>query len=96
MPERRYTLLIVDDHPLVRAGIRLALEKEERYQVLGECSHPSDVLSLLQQLKPDLVLIDIQLGADCSLEWLDCFQGPRLTPEFWSYLGSREARNSAT
>lgn len=58
---KKLKLLLVDDHPLVRAGIRAALEREEGITVVGEASDGAEALALARQLRPDLVLMDIRM-----------------------------------
>jgi len=53
--------LIADDHALVRAGIRALVEKIKGVLVVGEAGKGSEVLKLINQLKPDLVLLDITM-----------------------------------
>jgi len=54
-------ILLVDDHALVRAGIRALLEKLEGVTVVGEASDGREALALLQELRPDVVLSDIAM-----------------------------------
>ena len=54
-------ILIADDHALVRAGIRALVEKIKGISVVGEAGKGSEVLHLMQELKPDLVLLDITM-----------------------------------
>ncbi|MCE0460541.1 MULTISPECIES: two-component system response regulator NarL [Pseudomonas] len=54
----RHTLLLVDDHPMMRRGIRQMLELEDDLQIVGEASHGEEALTLVEPLKPDLVLLD--------------------------------------
>ena len=54
------TLLIVDDHPSVRASARRLLE-EEGYDVVGEAQDGHSAIDLVQMLTPDIVLLDVQL-----------------------------------
>ena len=53
--------LIADDHALVRAGIRALVEKIKGVTVVGEAGKGSEVLGLIDELKPDLVLLDITM-----------------------------------
>ena len=53
--------LIADDHALVRAGIRALVEKIKGVSVVGEAGKGSEALKLVDQLKPDLVLLDITM-----------------------------------
>jgi two-component system nitrate/nitrite response regulator NarL len=54
-------LLIVDDHPVVRRGIRMSLERNPRVQIVGEASNGREALVLVRELKPDVVLMDIDM-----------------------------------
>lgn len=53
--------LIADDHALVRAGIRALVEKLKGVIVVGEAGRGSEALKLINELKPDLVLLDITM-----------------------------------
>ncbi len=54
------TVLIVDDHPSFRASARTLLEAEG-YEIVGEAENGADAVQAAEQLRPDLVLLDIQL-----------------------------------
>jgi DNA-binding NarL/FixJ family response regulator len=54
-------ILLVDDHPLVRAGIRTLLERLPQVKVTGEATDGSEALRMIREHKPDLVLIDIAM-----------------------------------
>lgn len=54
-------LLIVDDHVIIRQGIKSMLAETPAYQVVGECGDGLQVISLMRKLKPDVVLLDISL-----------------------------------
>lgn len=56
------TLLIVDDHPVVRSGLRAVLETASDFTVLGEAATGEEAVSLAQLLHPDVVLCDLRLG----------------------------------
>lgn len=53
-----HRLLLVDDHPMMRRGIRQLLELEEDLQVVGEAGNGQEALDQLAELQPDLVLLD--------------------------------------
>lgn len=61
-------ILIVDDHPLFRAGVRAGLESIADLQVVGEAAASTTALEIADAALPDLVLIDAQLRSDNSLE----------------------------
>lgn len=52
-------VIIADDHNLVRQGIRALLEKEDYIQVIGEAATGHEAISLVESLKPDVVVMDI-------------------------------------
>lgn len=56
-------LLIADDSPLFRAGLRALLEQKKEYAVVGEAGDTVVTVELAEQLKPDIILLDIALGA---------------------------------
>ncbi|PMY33245.1 MULTISPECIES: two-component system response regulator NarL [Pseudomonas] len=57
-PSPSYRILLVDDHPMMRRGIRQMLELEDDLQIVGEASHGEEALGLIEPLQPDLVLLD--------------------------------------
>src|SRR5258708_37319935 len=54
-------LVLVDDHPIVRQGLTAALEDEADLQVVGAAASAEDGLSLVARLRPDVVLLDLEL-----------------------------------
>ena len=54
-------LVIVDDHPVVRDGLRGMLESQPDFEVAGEASDGSAAVSLAESLKPDIVLMDLRM-----------------------------------
>ncbi|HZL47784.1 MAG TPA: response regulator transcription factor [Solirubrobacteraceae bacterium] len=61
-------LLLVDDQPLVRAGLRVLFEGEPDIAVVGEAANGEEALSLTRHAHPDLVLIDIRMPVMDGLE----------------------------
>ncbi|ATY12963.1 MULTISPECIES: response regulator [Actinomycetes] len=59
------TLLIADDHPIVRDGLRGIFTGERGFEVLGEAAHGAEAVTLAEALKPDVVLMDLRMpGTD--------------------------------
>jgi DNA-binding NarL/FixJ family response regulator len=54
-------VLLVDDHPVVRSGIRSVLEKAADIEVVGEASNGKEALQLVEETPPDVVLLDMEL-----------------------------------
>ncbi len=55
------TVLIVDDHPIVREGLRAVLSAEPGLSVVGECGRGDEAVRLAGELRPDVVLMDLRL-----------------------------------
>jgi DNA-binding NarL/FixJ family response regulator len=55
------TVLIVDDHPIVREGLLAVLSAEPGIDVIGQCGRGDEAVRLAAQLKPDVVLMDLRL-----------------------------------
>jgi DNA-binding NarL/FixJ family response regulator len=67
-------VLLADDHRLILAGIRRALEEVEDLEVVGEAESGSQVLPLIHQTSPDLVLLDLRLPDMSGLACLDAIR----------------------
>lgn len=67
----RATVLIVDDHPVVRTGIKSLLSNYPHLSVAGEAATAAQAVSAYRTLRPDVVLLDIRLGEDSGLAVLD-------------------------
>lgn len=55
------SIVIVDDHPLTRAGMRAYLEKEEDFQIVGECANGDEAWDVISKMKPQIALLDISM-----------------------------------
>jgi len=54
-------LLVVDDHPVVRAGMVAVLGEESDFEVVGEAANGAEALGLVPRLRPDVVLMDLRM-----------------------------------
>jgi len=63
-------ILIVDDHLIVREGIRLILETQDEYCVIGEAENGQEALSLMETITPDLILLDLNMPILDGLNFL--------------------------
>ena len=70
MPSEPITIVIADDHAVVRQGLRLLLEAEEDLAVVGESSDIAQTRALLRECAPAVVLLDLHMGRDLSLSAL--------------------------
>jgi DNA-binding NarL/FixJ family response regulator len=63
-------VLLVDDHELVRAGLRLLIESQPDLILAGEASNRTEALTLASREQPDIILLDVVLESDNSLDFL--------------------------
>jgi len=64
------TVFIVDDHPIVRQGLALLINREPDLVVCGDAEEAGSALRLIEELKPDLVVVDISLSGPDGLDLL--------------------------
>ncbi len=67
---RNIQVVLADDHALVRAGIRALLERIDRVEVVGEAGDGQEALELIEQLDPDVVLLDLTMPGLSGFEVL--------------------------
>jgi NarL family two-component system response regulator LiaR len=68
MTENRIRVILVDDHPAVRAGIRQFIERDPAIEVLAEGNDGVEGLDLIRQHHPDIALVDLQMPRLSGLE----------------------------
>jgi DNA-binding NarL/FixJ family response regulator len=61
MATTRFTILIVDDQPLQRAGFRMLLESQPDFEVVGEAGDGAQALALVRRTRVDVILMDIRM-----------------------------------
>ena len=64
----RHRVLIVDDHPIVRQGLRRLIDQEEDLIVCGEAESTREAKAAIRELKPDVVIVDISLKQGDGIE----------------------------
>lgn len=64
------TLMIVDDHPLLRKGLRQLIELEDDLELVAEASNGMDALALLETSEPDLIVLDLNMQGMDGIETL--------------------------
>jgi DNA-binding NarL/FixJ family response regulator len=67
-PARKIRVILADDHPIVRAGIRAELERVPGVEIVGEAGDGREALELVQSRRPELVFMDISMPGLNGLE----------------------------
>lgn len=73
------SLIIVDDHEIVREGLRLTLQGEEDFEVVGEAASGKDLLKLLNSTRPNVILLDERMPEERGIDI--CKKLTKLDPE---------------
>jgi NarL family two-component system response regulator YdfI len=58
---KKIRVLIVDDHPIVRMGLRLTIDTDEGLEVVGEAANGKEALRVVEESRPDVVLLDLRM-----------------------------------
>ena len=65
---KKTTIVLVDDHAVVRAGVRRLLEEEPLFEVIGEAESGEKAYQILAELKPDVMVMDLSMPGMGGLE----------------------------
>lgn len=64
-------IMLVDDHAIVRQGLRSILEREPDLRVLAEASTAAEALAMVRRARPDIILLDLKLSTSSDTEGLE-------------------------
>jgi two-component system response regulator NreC len=64
------TVVLVDDHAVVRSGLRLLLERQDDMEVVGEAGNAKDAIFRARAFKPDVILLDVVMPGESGIEVL--------------------------
>ena len=67
---QKIRILLVDDHTMFRAGIRVLFERYRDMQIVGECCGGQEAVRLTRELKPDILLLDLLLKEGSGMDVL--------------------------
>lgn len=68
IPPKAFRIVIVDDHPIVREGLRVLLSREVDFNVCGDVGTALEALALIRSESPDAAIVDVVLGNESGLE----------------------------
>ena len=61
-------LMIVDDHEMVREGLKAILVTEPDFSIVGDAANAEQALEMIESLRPDIVLLDVRLPGVSGIE----------------------------
>src|SRR5262249_31782694 len=67
-PAQSIRVLIIDDHGIVRAGLRMLLESQSEITVVGEAATCAEALALATHAPPEVIVLDLDLGGENAIE----------------------------
>jgi len=70
LPGKKIRILVVDDHPIVRQGLRLLIDRERDLMVCGEAEEAQAAMQKIAGCRPDILIVDISLNGPDGLELL--------------------------
>lgn len=65
---KKITVILADDHPVLRSGLRTIIDSDNACTIIGEAGNGEDALSLIDQKKPDVALLDITMPRMTGLQ----------------------------
>ena len=70
MNQRPITIMIIDDHVVIRSGLRMLIEHDQRMQVIAQAGGRMEALERAASTRPDVIILDLLLGDDDGLAFL--------------------------
>lgn len=79
MSECKTTVMLVDDHPLLRKGLRQLLSFEPEFEIIAEAGSGAEALTIVSETEPDLIILDLNMQGMDGLETLKRFRDEGIT-----------------
>src|SRR5678815_3847562 len=64
-------IVLADDHPMIRAGFKSMLDKNERFEIVGEAGNGKELIERAIEVNPDIILVDISMPVMSGLDVLE-------------------------
>lgn len=91
-PKKRIRILLVEDHALVREMLRAMIQDQRGMVVVGEAQNGSEALALAERERPDIILLDLDLGGENGLDLLPNLVALESKPRVLVLTGGRDSR----
>lgn len=79
---QRIRVVVVDDHPVMRCGLKGVLEDSGRFEVVGQAADGEEAVSIVQELEPDVIVMDVIMsrkdGVDACREIMEILPGSKV------------------
>ncbi len=72
--KERFGILVIDDHPIMRDGLRAVIGQESDMHIVGEAANGREAIAQFRKLRPDLTLIDLQMSEDGGLRTISAIR----------------------
>ena len=84
------SVLLVDDHTVVRTGLSLILQKDPIFRIVGEAANSAEAVALTQRERPDIILLDLDLGDESGQDLIPILQESAENTRIVVLTGSRD------
>src|SRR5207244_11281848 len=92
-PDKPIRIVIADDHPIFREGLKYLLGTQEDFQLLAEVGNGDDVLDTIEKLQPDILLLDLRMPGTHGLVVLERLQATKISSTKVIVLTASEDKN---
>jgi NarL family two-component system response regulator LiaR len=80
---KKITILLAEDHVIVRESIRQSLEKVENFEVIGEAGDGEEAAAMVEKLHPNIVIMDISMPKLNGIEATKKIKEKHPAPSYW-------------